>query len=481
MASERVVVSNSGLSCHHGIGLLTCLSLVTATMVGTGVYTTLGFQLQDLRNGFSILCLWVAGGLISLCGALSYAELAARIPRSGGEYTYLSEIYHPALGFMAAFVSLIAGFAAPIALSAMAFGSYLHAALPECGAQYSSLTAVILISLLHLRSLDVSSFVQVGATVLKFLLVGLFIAIGFWSISKHTEHLDMIFPHRESFTEILHPSTGVALIFVLYAYSGWNAVAYLAGEVREGRRIVGLSLVLGTIAVMIFYVSLNAIFLTSAPATDLRGILNVGSVAATHLIGPSGGRIMSTIIAFGLLASISAMIWAGPRVTQRVGEDYPALSWLSQRTETGIPQRAIFLQLLLVLGLIVGGSFETVLLFAQTPLLLCLIMGVAGIIVLRWKEGRFPSPHTDVCRIPQSVQTPSTLSLVNPSESVPTNTTRLSFTCPLFPLPPLIFILCSGAALAYSAVSKPWIALAGIAVMLLPLFFHRWFTLNKKP
>ena len=130
MASERVVVSNSGLSCHHGIGLLTCLSLVTATMVGTGVYTTLGFQLQDLRNGFSILCLWVAGGLISLCGALSYAELAARIPRSGGEYTYLSEIYHPAFGFMAGFVSLIAGFAAPIAISAIAFGTYLHAALP---------------------------------------------------------------------------------------------------------------------------------------------------------------------------------------------------------------------------------------------------------------------------------------------------------------------------------------------------------------
>lgn len=453
MALERVVASNSGPSNPSGIGLLTCLALVTSTMVGTGVYTTLGFQLQDLQSGFSILCLWVAGGIISLCGALSYAELAARIPKSGGEYTYLSEIYHPALGFMAAFVSLIAGFAAPIALSAMAFGSYLHAVFPECGPRHTSLIAVILISLLHLRSLDASSFVQVGATVLKFLLVGLFIAIGFWSLSRNPVRLDTIFPHRESLAELLRPSSGVALIFVLYAYSGWNAVTYLAGEVREGRRIVGLSLVLGTITVMIFYVALNAIFLTSAPVADLRGVLNVGSVAATHLIGPAGGRLMSAIIAFGLLASISAMIWAGPRVTQRVGEDYPALAWISVKTSGGIPRRAIFLQLLLVLGLIGGGSFETVLLFAQTPLLLCLILGVAGILVLRFREASHASRNGG-----------------GSFEHSP----HPRFTCPIFPLPPIVFILCSGAGLVYSAFCKPWIAIAGVAIMLLPLPFFRW-------
>lgn len=461
MRDLGVVLGPGSSKNRQGIGLITCISLVMSTMVGTGVYTTLGFQLKDLHGGFAILCLWIAGGVIALCGALSYAELAARIPKSGGEYTYLSEIYHPALGFMAAFVSLIAGFAAPIALSAMAFGSYLHAAFPLVPAQASSLIAVVMISLIHLRSLGISSLVQVGSTLLKFLLVGLFIAAGFWNLSKHPLDLEVLHPHREVMQELLRPSSGIALIFVLYAYSGWNAVSYLAGEVREGRRIVGLSLVLGTVAVILFYVSLNAIFLTSAPASELRGVLNVGSVAATWLIGPEGGRVMSSIIAFGLLASISAMIWAGPRVTQRVGEDYRTLHWLSGKTPNGIPRRAILLQLFVVLGLIAGGSFETVLLFAQTPLLLCLILGVAGIFVLRRKERNVLKR-----KIAPSHENSSKRSEEGPCQ--------LRFTCPVYPIPPLVFILCSGAGLIYSALSKPWIAFAGIAIMLLPLPFYRW-------
>jgi APA family basic amino acid/polyamine antiporter len=427
-----------------GISLLTCLSLVTATMVGTGVYTSLGFQLQDLRSGFSILCLWALGGLISLCGALSYAEVAARIPRSGGEYTYLSEIYHPSLGFMAACVSLIAGFAAPISLSAIAFGTYLHAALPFCPIRLSTVCAVALISLLHLGSLKTSSLLQNGMTGLKFLLVGLFIAAGIGSAFLHPHSLNLLLPQPGSLGELARPTSGIALLFVLYAYSGWNAVTYLAAEVRNPRRTVGLSLVIGTLAVTLFYVVLNGVFLTAAPENDLRGVLNVGSVAASHLIGPIGGRIMSGIIALGLLASISAMIWAGPRVTQRVGEDYPVLGMLA-KTHDGIPVRAILLQLALVIGLIAFGTFETVLVFAQIPLLLCLMLGVIGLCVLRKRGTDFEMPGGET-----------------------------SFTCPLYPLPPIVFLICSGAGLLYSLVTKPWIALAGVMLMLIPLSLHRW-------
>jgi basic amino acid/polyamine antiporter, APA family len=429
-----------------GIRLLTCLSLVTATMVGTGVYTSLGFQLLDLQSGFSILCLWALGGVISLCGALSYAELAARIPRSGGEYTYLSEIYHPALGFMAACVSLFAGFAAPISLSAMAFGTYLHAAIPMCPIRLSSVAAVVLLSCFHLRSLLVSSLIQNGVTALKFLLVGIFIVIGIWSASMHPKSLGMLFPTAGSFDELLKPSSGIALLFVLYSYSGWNAVTYIAGEVRDRQRTVGLALMLGTIAVMLFYMLLNAVFLTAAPAAEMRGIMNVGSIAATHLIGALGGRIMSGIIGLGLLASISAMIWTGPRVTQRVGEDYPALALLAPVTREGIPRRAILLQLSLVLVLLAMGSFETVLVFAQMPLLLCLILGVIGLIVMRCKSQG------------------SGVADRNPP----------LFRCPFYPLPPLLFILCSLAGLFYSALNKPWIALSGLGIMIVPLLLHPW-------
>ena len=428
----------------QGISLLTCLSLVTATMVGTGVYTSLGFQLQDLKSGFSILCLWVLGGLISLCGALSYAEVAARIPRSGGEYTYLSEIYHPALGFMAACVSLIAGFAAPISLSAIAFGTYLHAALPVCPIRFSTVGAVVLISLVHLRSLKTSSLLQNGMSGMKFLLIGLFIATGVGSAFLHPDCLELLLPQPASLVDLTRPTSGIALLFVLYAYSGWNAATYLAGEVKNPRRTVGLSLVIGTLAVTLFYVVLNAVFLTAAPENELRGILNVGSVAATHLIGPVGGRIMSGIIALGLLASISALIWAGPRVTQRVGEDYPFFARLA-KTRDNIPVKAILLQLMLVLGLIAFDSFETILVFAQIPLLLCLMLGVIGLIILRKKGADLQMPDT-----------------------------RTSFRCPFYPLPPMIFILSALAGLSYSAATKPWIALAGAALMLIPLFLHRW-------
>lgn len=432
----------------QGIGLLTCLSLVTATMVGTGVYTSLGFQLVDLQSGFSILMLWVLGGVIALSGALCYAELAVAIPRSGGEYTYLSELYHPALGFMAAFISVVAGFAAPIALSAIAFGSYLHAALPICPAKAVSFVAVTLISLGHLRSLRLSELVQNGMSGLKFLLIGLFLLIGCCHALQHPATLEMFLPTPRSLPELLRPTSGVALIFVLYAYSGWNAASYLAGEVRNRQRTVGLSLVLGTALVTLLYVALNAIFLTAAPPNEMRGVLNVGSVAASHFMGAMGGQVMSGMIALGLLASISAMVWAGPRVTQCVGEDYPIFAWLGERSASAIPTRATLLQLILILVLLATGSFESVMLYAQVPLLLCLVLGVAGIFVLRKRN--------------------------DPSLSIE------GFRCPLYPLPPLLFILCTLAALMYSSITHPWEALAGLGTMIFPLLAYPWIASRGK-
>jgi APA family basic amino acid/polyamine antiporter len=442
---------NAGTASDDGrrrIGLSSCVALVTATMVGTGVYTALGFQLKDIREGFPILLLWAVGGVISLCGALSYAELAARIPRSGGEYAYLSEIYHPSLGFTAACVSLLAGFSAPIALSAMAFGGYLHAALPGCHPGVSGFLAVLVITLLHLRSVEMSSLVQNTSTALKFLLVALFVVFGLVEAARHPGVLPVLMPQSDSLREFFRPASGVALLFVLYAYSGWNASTYLAGEVRRGDRTVGLSLVIGTLAVTLLYVALNAVFLTSAPWDDLRGVLNVASVSARHLLGVEGGRIMSAVIAAGLLASISAMIWAGPRVTQRVGEDYPTLGFLARRSASGIPVAAILFQSAIVLLLLIGGSFETVLVFAQVPLLLCLMLGASGVVVLRWRHGA-------------------------PREGL--------FRCPLHPLPPLLFVACSCAGILYAAFSRPWAVVGGLCLMLVPPLIYRLILSKSSP
>lgn len=422
-----------------GIGFGTCVALVMATMVGTGVYTSLGFQLQDITSGFTILLIWVAGGLISLCGALSYAELSSRIPSSGGEYTYLSKAYHPALGFMAGFVSLVAGFTAPIALAAIAFGSYLHAAIPVIPSKPAALGAVLALSLIHLRSLERSALVQNLMTLVKFSLLAIFLTLGLFFGIKHPGHLAAIAPSASSFSELIKPSAGIGLLFVLYAYSGWNAPTYMASEVRHPQRTIGRSLAAGTLIVMLLYVMTNAVFLISGPASSLRGKLDVGGVAAGFLIGPTGGAIMSGLISVGLLASMGAMILTGPRVTARIGQDHSALSFLAVTDIHGIPNRAAILQLLLVLMLILTGSFEAVLIYAQIPLLICLILGVAAVPFLRMRFG-----------MPDAKE----------------------FHCPFYPFPPVLFILCTVAGLIYSAMTRPWVALAGVATMALPLILH---------
>jgi len=203
--------------------------------------------------------------------------------------------------------------------------------------------------------------------------------------------------------------------------------------------------------VTLLYVSLNAIFLTAAPENELRCVLNVGSVAASCLLGPIGGRIMSGMIGLGLLASISAMIWAGPRVTQCVGEDYRVFAILGRLSKEGIPVRATLVQLFLVLILISTGSFESILLYAQVPLLLCLVLGVAGVCVLRKRQG-----------------------------SLEHQVDATGFRCPMFPLPPLLFIFCTLGALLYSALKQPWITLAGLATMILPLLVHPWIASREK-
>ena len=196
----------------------------------------------------------------------------------------------------------------------------------------------------------------------------------------------------------------------------------------------------------VFYVAINAVFLTAAPASELRGVLNVGSIAATHLIGPTGGRLMSGIISLGLLASISAMVWAGPRITQRIGEDYRFFRVLARTDTGGIPRRAILLQLFLVLALINMGSFESVLVCAQVPLLICLMLGVAGVMVIR-KKGEV----------------------------------NCGFRCPYYPLPQLIFLLCSLGGLFYTVLSKPWMTLASLGAMIVPyLIYSRIEGLNSR-
>src|SRR5437867_11869401 len=160
------------------VGFITAASIVIANIIGTGIFTSLGFQLADIQSGFPLLMLWVIGGAAALCGALCYGELSAALPRSGGEYHFLSQIYHPALGFMAGFVSATVGFAAPIALAAIAFGKYFHAVFDFGSPVALSFVAVWFVALFHLGNLRTGSAFQNLWTLVKVILIVVLIAAG---------------------------------------------------------------------------------------------------------------------------------------------------------------------------------------------------------------------------------------------------------------------------------------------------------------
>jgi APA family basic amino acid/polyamine antiporter len=372
------------------VGFVTACSIVIANIIGTGIFTSLGFQLADIQSGFALLMLWIVGGLAALCGALCYGELSAALPRSGGEYHFLSQIYHPALGFMAGFISATVGFAAPIALAAMAFGKYLQGALDLGSPVFFSFAVAWIVTLFHLKNLRIGSAFQNVFTALKLLLIGALIVAGFFVQPK--QPIDFL-PASGDVASIFGASFAVALVYVMYSYSGWNAAAYITGEIKEPQKNVPRSLLAGTSVVIVIYVLLNAIFLATTPVQELKGQLEVALIAGKHIFGEDGGRVAGAVICLGLVAAISSMTWIGSRVTMSMGEDHGLLRWFGRKTLHGIPTNAIVLQFFVVNLLLLTRSFESVVQYTQFSLLLCSLFTVLGVIVLRTTRPELPRPY----------------------------------------------------------------------------------------
>jgi len=372
------------------IGFLTACGIVVANIIGTGVFTSLGFQLADIQSGFALVMLWIVGGIAALCGALCYGELSAALPRSGGEYHFLSKIYHPALGFMAGFVSATVGFAAPIALAAMAFGKYFQGVFGFGSPVLLSFAVVWIGAVFHLGNLGVSRAFQNLSTLLKLLLIAVLIAVGFFVESKQPISF---LPASEDTMSIFSGGFAVALVFVMYSYSGWNAASYITGEIKKPEINVPRSLLIGTLVVIATYVLLNGVFLMTTPEEEMRGQLEVGLIAGKHIFGSEGGRVVGAVICLGLISSISSMTWIGPRVTMSMGEDHWLLRVLGRKNSQGIPSNAVALQLLIVNLLLLTRSFEGVVQYIQFTLLLCSLLTVLGVIVLRVTRPEMARPY----------------------------------------------------------------------------------------
>jgi len=397
-------------------------------MIGTGVFTTLGLQAQELDSGFALLCLWGAGGLIAMAGALSYGELAAALPRSGGEYHFLGRIYHPVLGVVAGWISVTVGFAAPSALAAMALGEYA-ATFTSLSPLPVAVVTIVVIAVFHGTSVRLGKHFHLVTTALKLTLIIVFCSAGL--LVPPVGGVDLT-PSLEGWQEVFSPAFAFSMIYVSYAYSGWNAATYMASEVRRPQQVLPRALLHGTLLVTALYLLLNFVFLRTVPVAELAGRLEVGTLSARVIFGPSGSLLVSIMICILLVSTISAMVMAGPRVLQVAGEDLPGLRPLAARTQGGAPLRAIVLQQVLAISFVVTDSFEGVLSYAGFTLNLITLLTVAGVFVLRFTEPDLPRP----------------------------------FRVPVYPLLPAAFVLVNAVILVFVLHSRPLAGGAGLLTIL---------------
>ncbi len=417
------------------VSVLTATALAVADMIGTGVFTSLGFQVRDIPSPFSLAMLWVVGGLVALCGALSYSELAAAFPRSGGEYNFLSRAFRPALGFMAGWISATVGFAAPVALAAMAFGQYSAGVFPGAPVLALGIGITWLVSAVHLFGIHSGSALQNGSTLIKLLLIVVLILAGFFVSDPQPISFA---PSMADIGAITSAPFAISLVFVLYAYSGWNAATYIAGEIKDPERNLPRSILAAVLIVTTLYVVLNAIFLYTTPVSELAGQIDVGLIAGRHIFGEAGGRIVAALICIGLISSISAMMWVGPRVTMVMGEDNPMLKVFARTLRNGVPANALLLQLLVATVLMLTQSFEAVLDFIQFGLTSCSFLAVLGVIVLRYRQPYLKRPYRAWA----------------------------------YPVTPLIFLAVTGFVLAHLLIERPLQSFASLFTMIAGLLIY---------
>ena len=418
----------------------TVTAVVIANMVGTGVFTSLGFQLLDLRSGFVLLMLWAVGGIAAVCGAMSYAELGAAMPRSGGEYNFLARIYHPGAGFVSGWVSATIGFAGPTALAAMTFAAYATSIMPgDTSVWLEKVLAcglVIALTIVHSSNRRSSGGLQVFFTILKVAVIAGFCLFAY--VLVDAPQPVTFLPTSGDGALLTSAAFAVSLIYVSYAYTGWNAATYLSSELENPQRTLPIILLTGTLVVTALYVALNFIFMYVAPMDDMAGQVEVGYIAAQVAFGDLGGRFAGLIMATLLISTVSAMTIAGPRVLQVIGEDFAALRLLARTNSSGLPATAIFVQSSLTILFVLSSSFESILVFAGFTLALNSFATVLGVFVLRYRQPDLPRPYKTF----------------------------------MYPLPPLIYLALTGWTLYFVLMNRPVEGLFGLGIIAAGIVFY---------
>jgi len=378
-----------------------------------------------------VLLAWFIGGLMAICGALSYGALARRFPESGGEYTFLSKTIHPVAGFLAGWISLLVGFTAPIAAAAHGLQAYVAGPLGvTMQPQWIGTTAIVVAALSHGVRLQTGVALQNIVVVLMLLVITAFVTAGALLMPPHSN------------AEIPVPITNdaglaafaVSLIWISFAYSGWNASVYIGGEIKHPERNLNRSLIIGTTLVTVIYLALNAVFLYAAPVSALVGRIEIGAIAAEAIGGAGLQNVVSVLIALALFTSVLSMIMAGPRVYARMAKDglFPRLFAVKGE----VPRAAVALQAGLAIIVLWNTKLAELLGYIGFTLGLSAAATVCGLLMLRLREG--------AARVP----------------------------IPGYPYIPGMFILATLAAAAFMATLRPWEAGIGLVTiaMGLPLY-----------
>ncbi len=380
------------------IGLFSATILVIANMVGTGIFTTSGFIIKELGDPLTMLLCWFLGGIFALSGAFCFGELGAMFPRAGGEYVFLRESFGKGAAFLSGWISLIVGFSAPIAAAAIAFATYLFRLLPMSASGFtfklfgtniltispvtvSAVCIIIIISTVHYHSISFGTKFQNVLTLFKVSLIVFFITAGFLWGQGSVNHFASPFMASAVFQD----KFAVSLIFVSFAYSGWNAAAYLGGEIKRPGRNIPIALLAGTLFVICLYLMLNVVYIYALPAAEMQGVLEIGAESATALFGKDIGQYFAGAIALGLLSVLSAMIMTGPRVYYAMAKDgvfFELFGKVNALHRT--PVYSISLQAAVSIMMVLTASFDALLLYIGFTLSLCATLTVAGMVKLRF-------------------------------------------------------------------------------------------------
>ena len=449
--------ARAGGGLRRELTVMGAAALVVSNMIGTGIFTTTGFLAGDLGRPSLVLGVWFAGGVVAVAGCLAYAELGINFPRSGGEYVYLRQAWGPAWGFASGWVSFFAGFSAPIAAGALAFSEYLGQLVPSLSLQTSgkatavpawlhlgrgqllALVVIAIFAVVNILGLPLAAKLQNTLTALKLGILTLFLALAFAMGKGHWSNFALAAPRTASHG--LGAQFAVSLIFVMYAYSGWNAATYVAEEIKAPERTLPRALLAGTSVVALVYLALNVAFIYALPVASLQGVIRVAAAAASALFGARAGSVFSGVMAAAILSCVSAMVVVGPRVYYAMAQDgcfFPGAARVDPRRQT--PVQAILYQAIASGLMVLTGTFEVLIIYIGFTLVLFAALATAGLFRVRDRPGwkRLPAVSWG------------------------------------YPLVPSLFILASLWMLAYTLVLRPRASLLGLLTVASGAAVYNW-------